>query len=426
MSANQPTSFRYPFNLAGKVHPEAEGAIRYAFSGLKDLNDAVRSLSNKINAIPATPAAAAATTTIVAGGSSAFPNPSAGAVNDQTNQTAYTIQQSDYGALILLNDASPITITLNSGVTTPFFTFIENLGSATANLIPDQATATINNIGDLGLPSAMSAIVFFDGHNWWATTFPLVVTGTFFLDNAASDIATYKQLITAFPSVAEASLVAAGNAAAGNVLIGTFATNPSVPSATLIPMGMWIPSFYASVDSVAQGPQVIVQLFTRTSGGTETLQTTINIPLTAVATTFYDISTEVGNVGLSVTDRIVAKFYLLAGGPSTRTVTLYFDGTTHASHLHVPSSIYQRLPVLRGTSGNLGGSAMTAGQTITATVSVIGATSGMAVALSPSTYPGDGFVWDAYVSSADTVTVRLTATLSGTPTTSTYNVRVIQ
>jgi len=81
---------------------------------------------------------------------------------------------------------------------------------------------------------------------------------------------------------------------------------------------------------------------------------------------------------------------------------------------------------LTGTSGSLGGSAMTAGQTVTINVTVTGATVGMVPVVSPETYPGDGFVWDAYVSAADTVTVRLTCVAAGTPTASLYDVRVIQ
>jgi hypothetical protein len=81
--------------------------------------------------------------------------------------------------------------------------------------------------------------------------------------------------------------------------------------------------------------------------------------------------------------------------------------------------------LLDGTSASLGGAAMIAGQTISITVAITGAATGMVAATSPETYPGDGFVWDAYVSAADTVTVRLTATLAGTPTASLYDVRVL-
>ena len=45
-----PTSFRFPFELPEETHPTVKMAIRYAFSGLKDLNDAIRSLNTKVGA----------------------------------------------------------------------------------------------------------------------------------------------------------------------------------------------------------------------------------------------------------------------------------------------------------------------------------------------------------------------------------------
>ena len=83
-------------------------------------------------------------------------------------------------------------------------------------------------------------------------------------------------------------------------------------------------------------------------------------------------------------------------------------------------------PILSGNSASMGGSPMTVGQTITATATVTGATTAMVAACSPQTYPGAGFVWDAYVSGTNTVTARLTCTLAGTPTASIYSCRVIQ
>lgn len=81
---------------------------------------------------------------------------------------------------------------------------------------------------------------------------------------------------------------------------------------------------------------------------------------------------------------------------------------------------------LSGASGALGGSLMTVGQTVTIAVAITGAAVGMVATTSPETYPGDGFVWDAYISAPDTVTVRLTAAIAATPTASVYDVRVIQ
>ena len=84
------------------------------------------------------------------------------------------------------------------------------------------------------------------------------------------------------------------------------------------------------------------------------------------------------------------------------------------------------LPSLAGTSGSLGGSALTAGGATTGTVNVPGATTSMAVVVTPSVYPGNGVDWAGYVSSAGVVTVVITAIIAVTPTATTYNVRVIQ
>jgi hypothetical protein len=81
---------------------------------------------------------------------------------------------------------------------------------------------------------------------------------------------------------------------------------------------------------------------------------------------------------------------------------------------------------MTGATGSIGGSALAAGACTSGTVSVTGATTSMAVVATPVTYPGDGMAWRPYVSAAGTVTVKVCANIAGTPTASTYNVRVIQ
>jgi len=81
---------------------------------------------------------------------------------------------------------------------------------------------------------------------------------------------------------------------------------------------------------------------------------------------------------------------------------------------------------LAATSSSIGGSALTAGQCTSGTVSVTGATTGMAVSVSPAADPGAGFSWMGFVSSSGTVTVRVCAIAAGTPTSTAYNVRVVQ
>jgi hypothetical protein len=77
-------------------------------------------------------------------------------------------------------------------------------------------------------------------------------------------------------------------------------------------------------------------------------------------------------------------------------------------------------------SGSLGGGALLLGASATITVSVPGATVGMAVIVAPNTFPGLGVTWFGYVSAPDTVTVGITAIVALTPNASTYNVWVLK
>lgn len=84
---------------------------------------------------------------------------------------------------------------------------------------------------------------------------------------------------------------------------------------------------------------------------------------------------------------------------------------------------------LSGTTGSIGGSLLaTIGATVTGTATVAGAVVGSPVAVSASdgTLPNGLVVLSAAVTSADTVTVQLSALAAVTPAAKTYNVRVIQ
>ena len=81
---------------------------------------------------------------------------------------------------------------------------------------------------------------------------------------------------------------------------------------------------------------------------------------------------------------------------------------------------------LSGVSGSIGGGALAGGACASGTVSITGATTSMVATADPNTYPGDGAEWQAYVSAAGTVTVKVCALVALTPTASTYNVRVLQ
>jgi hypothetical protein len=87
---------------------------------------------------------------------------------------------------------------------------------------------------------------------------------------------------------------------------------------------------------------------------------------------------------------------------------------------------YVNIFPLMATTASIAGAPLKAGQCASGTVSFPEALTTMTVQVSPNTYPGDGFIFSGYVSASGTVTVKVCAVEAGTPTASTYNVRVFQ
>jgi hypothetical protein len=82
------------------------------------------------------------------------------------------------------------------------------------------------------------------------------------------------------------------------------------------------------------------------------------------------------------------------------------------------------MSVLYGSTGPIGGSELFGGSCFTTTATVTGATVGMPVTVTPRTFPGNGVFWEGYVSAADTVTVKVCASLTGFIGQSIYDVAV--
>jgi len=103
-------------------------------------------------------------------------------------------------------------------------------------------------------------------------------------------------------------------------------------------------------------------------------------------------------------------------------------GTINAAGLFVTGVPVR--PSLSGTTAAIGGGALLAGQVAQGTVTIAGATTSMVATASPSSDPDSnlstGIAIYAFVSSANTVTVRVCAIVAVTPAAVTYNVRVIQ
>ncbi len=97
--------------------------------------------------------------------------PGLGGINNQTGNASYITSMTDNGILLILSNAAGTAVTLNSGVTTPYFFFTSNLGSTgTATLTP--SSGLINGGANFPLLPLHTGWVAFDGANWTITALP--------------------------------------------------------------------------------------------------------------------------------------------------------------------------------------------------------------------------------------------------------------
>lgn len=102
--------------------------------------------------------------------------PGLGGVNNQSGNAAYTTTVADNGVLLVLDNASPVAVTLSTGVSTPWLIFSENLGTGTVTFTP--MSGTINSAATFTLASNYSTLIVFDGIDFWATVTPVVPQNT--------------------------------------------------------------------------------------------------------------------------------------------------------------------------------------------------------------------------------------------------------
>jgi hypothetical protein len=175
-------SFRKVHTIpANAAHSTVRQAIGDNDKSITDLNSAIVELRSQITAAaqktPTTTTTTEAVTTEQIAPSQWI---GFGTVNNQSGATSYATLQSDDGALLILSDASAVAVTLNT-LTVPFLLFAVNWGAGLATFTP--ASGTISSIGNLAaanmtLKQGYSAMIVFDGTNWWAETLPVVPVTT--------------------------------------------------------------------------------------------------------------------------------------------------------------------------------------------------------------------------------------------------------
>lgn len=164
-----PPSQRFPFSLDG-VDPKVATAIRWTFNGLTNHEQAFAQLKQQISSLQTPAASTSSTSTNVTQTEETIiiqpGTVTSGAVNNQTGETAYTVQQSDNGGIVILDDAGAIAVTLNTVLNTPYYTTLSNQGTGSATLTP--SSGLINGSATLTLGAGQFVTLFLDGTNWWA------------------------------------------------------------------------------------------------------------------------------------------------------------------------------------------------------------------------------------------------------------------
>jgi hypothetical protein len=166
---------------------------------------------------------------------------------------------------------------------------------------------------------------------------PSMYQSTLFLHTAASGVSTYKRLLGSPSALAQTTATQTANSGSGEVLIAGFVTQPV--GVTSINGNVWSFKTFCHVDSATGVSNIVVRVYKRDSVGAETqlfFDQTAEINATTV--TQFDIDSVQSSFTVAATDRIVVKYYFKTTSGSTRTATLYFQGTDNYSHINTPVS----------------------------------------------------------------------------------------
>lgn len=174
MSSLNPPSVRFPFNITGKVDPEVENAIRWTFNGFTNHEQAFDEVNGRLDTLESessssSSSSASTTTTEVIQETTVIEGTQFGGVDNQTGQTSYATRQSDGGSLVIINDSSAVAVTLTV-VTIPWACVMMNTGSGAGTLTPASGTISYGTTlaaSSMPLASGSSAMIFFDGSNFW-------------------------------------------------------------------------------------------------------------------------------------------------------------------------------------------------------------------------------------------------------------------
>ena len=184
-----------------------------------------------------------------------------------------------------------------------------------------------------------------DGHTHWRSITSLLPATIYYLHGPeVSDIVSggiVFKVVSGSPSndneSSSATTIAVGTI--GSFIQG-WATNPVDPGATFLPPGLWEFATYASISDVG-GVSNITASVSATGSSGEYLLFSIPLFTNFVSTNIEQYTTDTVQPQFTIsssTDRLMVKYLASyeSGSGSTRTITMFYEGTQHNSHIHTP------------------------------------------------------------------------------------------
>jgi hypothetical protein len=246
------------------------------------------------------------------------------------------------GALPVTNLAhgTSAQVLMSNGTPATTWTTISGDVSITATGATTVTALQNNAVASGTLTSAQDGYVLsWNGTNWSAVpaSSTVVVGQNYSFSNTSSDISTYDQLLD--NATGSQNTLTAASSSSSKVLIKAFATPVANPNVDFIDAGLWVFNFYAYASLTGAFTTVLIfDVYTRTSGGSETLlfsATSQNIQVTSAQlyTLMYNYQS---GTAIPNTDRIVIKVSAQSSNAVSTTVSFVFDGTTMASLVQTP------------------------------------------------------------------------------------------
>jgi len=159
---------------------------------------------------------------------------------------------------------------------------------------------------------------------------------TYFLHEEIDTPTGYESALTIPAEDAQDADSITVNASEGEKLIDTYITAVGDPNTTVIPSGAWKFTTYTHVGTVIGVTEIVIRVYKRTIADVETELFNTSFVIDSTTVKQYDKLSVQQEINLALTDRLVFKYYAKTTSVPDRTVTLYYEGTDHYSHIDTP------------------------------------------------------------------------------------------